>query len=407
MASGDEVSLLPMYTPIRVDEENVSTGPIFFGGINCYLNDRYSWFHHIPRFLTRWLDSPSLIQRATKRAVSNDAKQLGTMTLSMMQGEEGPHRQAAAELADFVKNLRPDVVVFSNAMLCAPLRLLKRQLNVPTFCVLQGDDLYLEGLVEPYKSQVLQILKQRVRDFDGFLTHSSFYRRFMSSYFDQPVGKFHLLPLAIDCLQHSGQPKQETGQPPTIGYFARICPEKGLHQLVKAVIQLRQKLPTVRLKAGGYLGEQHQDYFQTILREARPLGRDFEYVGSPSSKRDKVTFLKSVDLFCVPTVFREPKGLYVLEAWANGIPTVLPRQGSFPELVASTGGGLLYDPANEQELCDCLWKLLTDSEQRLNLAEMAYAGVRQEHDISSLVFASQRFFAEAGRSCRTDSPQDR
>ena len=52
-------------------------------------------------------------------------------------------------------------------------------------------------------------------------------------------------------------------------------------------------------------------------------------------------FLQSLDVLSVPTTYREPKGLYVLEAWANGVPVVQPRHGSFPELMEAAGGGLL------------------------------------------------------------------
>ena len=92
-----------------------------------------------------------------------------------------------------------------------------------------------------------------------------------------------------------------------------------------------------------YLGPQNQSYFNEVVRQAAPLGKDFEYIGSPDSQREKIEFLKSLDVFCLPTVYREPKGLPVLEAWANGLPVVLPAHGAFPELVASTGGGLLVD----------------------------------------------------------------
>ena len=47
--------------------------------------------------------------------------------------------------------------------------------------------------------------------------------------------------------------------------------------------------------------------------------------------------LKSLDVLSVPTVYQEPKGLYVLEALANGIPVVQPRHGAFPELLEATG----------------------------------------------------------------------
>ncbi len=387
-AAGAEVSLLPMYTPIRVDEEDQTSTSVFFGGLNCYLNDRFSWWQRVPRILTRWLDSPGIIRRATKGAVSNDAKLLGSMTVSMLRGEEGPHRRACEELVACVRQLRPDVVCFSNSMLCSTLRTLKQTFTGRTYCVLQGDDIFLDGLIEPYRSQVLTLLRERAADFDGFLTHSVYYRDYMAEYLHQPVGKFHLLPLAIDCSTHDGRPKLSLGDPPTVGSFARICPEKGLDRLVEAVLLLRRQLPNVRLRAGGYLGAQHRAYFDDVCRQAAPLGEAFEYVGSPETKTEKIEFLKSLDVFSVPTAYREPKGLYVLEAWANGLPVVLPRHGAFPELVASTAGGLLVEPGNPQALAEALGRVLTNQGLRVELAERGQEGVRREHDLTSLARAT-------------------
>lgn len=391
-AAGIEVSLIPMYTPIRVDEADQTSSPVFYGGINVYLSDRFSWWRRVPRLLTRWLDAPGVIRRATRGAVGNDARQLGSMTVSMLRGEEGPHRQAGEELAEYVRQLRPDIVCFSNALLCPPLRVLQREFTGPTLCVLQGDDIFLDGLIEPYRSQVMALLRERVADFDGFLTHSDYYRDYMAEYLRQPVAKFHRLPLAIDCAVHGGRPKSSLGNPPTVGYFARICPEKGLDRLVEAVLILRQRLPNVRLRAGGYLGPQNQPYFEDVVRQAAPLGSDFEYVGSPDSQREKIEFLKSLDVFCLPTAYRDPKGLPALEAWANGLPVVLPAHGAFPELVASTGGGLLVAPGNSTALAAALERLLTDEGLRADLAGRGHAGVRREHDLPGLARATVVLF---------------
>ena len=196
------------------------------------------------------------------------------------------------------------------------------------------------------------------------------------------------MPLAIDCAAHDGRPKSAQSEPPTVGYFARICPEKGLDQLVEAVLLLRHRLPNVRLRAGGYLGPQNQSYFNEVVRLAAPLGSGFEYVGSPDSQREKSEFLKSLDVFCLPTAYREPKGLPVLEAWANGLPIILPAHGAFPELVASTGGGLLVAPGDSTALAAALERLLTNESLRADLAGRGYAGVRREHDLTALARAT-------------------
>ena len=58
----------------------------------------------------------------------------------------------------------------------------------------------------------------------------------------------------------------------------------------------------------------------------------------------KLALLDSVDVLSVPTVYQEAKGIYVLEAWARGVPVVQPNHGSFPELIEMTGAGLLVPP---------------------------------------------------------------
>ena len=93
MARGVEVSLIPTYSPIRVDEANVSTSRVFFGGINVYLNSKWRWWRSVPHVLKHALDWPSVINLATRRAVCNDARELGQLTLDMLAGETGPQRE--------------------------------------------------------------------------------------------------------------------------------------------------------------------------------------------------------------------------------------------------------------------------------------------------------------------------
>ena len=133
-------------------------------------------------------------------------------------------------------------------------------------------------------------------------------------------------------------------RPFTIGYLARVCPDKGLHQLAAALALLAadRGLPPVRVEAAGYLDAADRPYLAEIRRQmaAAGLADRFQYVGE-LDRAAKIAFLQSLDLFCLPTVYRESKGLSVLEAWANAVPAVLPAHGAFPEMVADTGGGLL------------------------------------------------------------------
>jgi glycosyltransferase involved in cell wall biosynthesis len=149
----------------------------------------------------------------------------------------------------------------------------------------------------------------------------------------------------------------------TIGYFARICPEKGLHVLVEAFRLLRKMPGTLgcRLHVSGWLGENQRGYFDDLHKrlEKDGLHPSFLHVDSPDHE-SKIRFLQGLDVLSVPTTYREPKGLYVLEALANGVPVVQPGHGSFPELIEATGGGLLVHPDDPQDLARALHQLLHD-----------------------------------------------
>ena len=377
--AGCEVTLLPTYTPIRLDEPDQSTTPIFLGGVNVYLDSQLPGWRRVPRALTRWLDAPWFINSVSRFSTRYDMRKLGDLALAMLAGEQGPQSRAFAELADFVGNeLRPDAVVFSNALLCGGLRLLKERFSGPVYCTLQGDDVFLDALPASHKERAIAAVSERAADFDGFFAHSRFYSEYMSRYLSLPASRFHQIPLGIDLTGYDGEPGARTSGPFTVGYFARIAKVKGLHRLVEAFLKLHQRQPEARLRIGGFLGAPERAYFKEVSRAAKPLGNAFEYIGSPATHAEKVAFYKSIDVLSVPTEFLEPKGLYVLEALANGVPVVQPRHGAFPELLEATGGGRLVTPGDADELADALEELMCDPDTRYSLGATGQINVREQ-----------------------------
>jgi glycosyltransferase involved in cell wall biosynthesis len=130
--------------------------------------------------------------------------------------------------------------------------------------------------------------------------------------------------------------------------------------------------PPAKLRVSGWLGENNKKYFEDIQKSLKEAGLadDVEHVESPTHA-DKVRFLNSIDVLSVPTTYREPKGLYVLEALANGVPVVQPRHGSFPELLHATAGGMLVKPEDPDDLARGLRNLMDDP---ATVAEMSRAG---------------------------------
>lgn len=373
---GHEVSLIPTYTPIRTDEKSVAGQRIFFGALNVYFQQKLAFFRHTPWLLDRVFDSPRLLDFIGKLgASSTDARMLGELTLSMLQGEKGHQAKELDKLADFLAEIvQPQVVHLSTTLFAGFARRLKERLGVPVLCSLQGEDLFFDDLIEPWKSKILLELAERVKDVDLITSPCDFYTGLMSDRFGVPREKVIKARLGIEAEDFRLVERKEkpAGGPFVVGYLARRAPEKGLHHLVEAFILLaKRRAPgSVRLAVAGFLAVKDQAYFAAQQQKIHEAGLDsqVDWVGEVD-RQGKVDFLAACDLLSVPTVYQEPKGLFVAEALAAGTPVVLPDHGSFPEWIEATGGGLLIQPENPAALAAALGRLLDAPEERRKLGE--------------------------------------
>lgn len=361
--AGADAFLLPTYTPIRVDEADESSSRVFLGGINVWMDSAVPGWRFLPRFATKLLDRPGVISRLAMRFAGTDASRLGPLTIDMLKGDTGPQRREMSELVDCLcQDLKPDVVVFSNALLSGIVPMLRRHFHGRLVCLLQGDDVFLDALPDPWRREAERLMADNARAFDLILTHSDYYARFMQERLSLPQRLFRMIPLLIEsndppasALHHEARAEL------TVGYFARICPEKGAFRFLDAVGTCARESVPLRFLIGGYLPAQHKQEFSIRLNR---LNTEFpgrvSYVGSPDTRDAKFELLRSFDWLCVPSPYREPKGLPVLEAALAGVPSLLPSHGAFPERIAALGYGRLYDPAVANTLEASLRQLATE-----------------------------------------------
>jgi RNA polymerase sigma factor (sigma-70 family) len=196
---GHQVTLLPLYTPTITDEANVSRQErVFFGGISVYLEQKLAIFRHTPWLVDRLWDAPGVIRAFASRSIQTDPRMLGALTVSMLRGESGHQHKELRKLVDWLSGQpAPDVINLPNSLLIAIAGPIRRALGRPIVVTLQGEDLFLEGLPEPYRTEAMALIRQQMTEVDLFVSVSEYYARFMAGYLGIPSDRIRTVPLGI------------------------------------------------------------------------------------------------------------------------------------------------------------------------------------------------------------------
>ena len=398
---GHRAVMLPMYLPLTLDESAASPEtPIFFGGVSTYLREKVPLLRRMPRWVDRLLSHRALLRLvAGKAAAKTGGPDVGKLTLSMLRGEEG---NQAAEIEELIAWLRehgqPDAVWLSTALQAGLARRIKAALGVPVIGFLQGEDTFLDGLGEPWSAQAWALLAERMRDADLWVAPSRYFADLMAKRLgwsaEECARRIRIVPNGVSLEGYGTLNAQRPtlNAQPTIGYLARFVPGKGIGLLVEAFIALKKRagFSNVRLRCAGSMTEGDSRYVGTLKARLAAAGvaGDVEWLPNVS-REEKIAFLESLTVFSVPATMSEAFGLYVIEALAAGVPVVQPQASAFPEIVAATGGGVLFHPgANEaasaEALADMLGSLLSDPEIASTLGGLGRDAVWRDYTIARL-----------------------
>ena len=387
-SKGHDVVLLPAYTPLLTDEVDVSDSRVVFSGINLYLQGKYRFFRS-SALLDGLLDSPRILRWASSFAVDTDPANLGAMTQETFRGEKGAYRRELDKLVDVLRGIRPEVVHLTNSMLASMAEPIQRELGVPVVCSLQGEADFLAGLREPYRSDCYALLRGHAKRIDRFVAPCNDQIEAMRPIMHDSLGEVETIRPGISMDGIRERQKSDAGRF-VVGFLARVSKEKGLHLLADAVRILRDKHPDtkIELRVAGWRNEKGAEYVRQVSNSC-----DLEDCGY-LAREDKFGFLSGIDVLSVPTTYRASKGLYVLEALATGVPVVLPRIGTFPELVDATGGGLMCEPDDSGDLARRLEELMLEPERATTLGQAGRSVVDHQFHVERMAGEALALYEE-------------
>jgi glycosyltransferase involved in cell wall biosynthesis len=391
IAMGHEAHLVPMYLPLQLDEERIDEStPVFFGGINVYLQQKYRLFRKLPRWMDQVFNGRRLLRMVAKRSHLTSANEQGEMTCLMLRLEESNLGKEVDKLVDWLKqDGKPDVIVLSNALLAGLIRELKSRLGVSVVCTFQGEDSFLDSLPKPWCNLAWEELAMRVQDADVLVAPSQFYGRLMEERLRLEPGSIHVIPNGIDL---SGWRESDGENVKRIGYLARMCHSKGLGLLVDAFIQLNDS--SLTLAIAGTMGGGDDVYVAGLKKKLEKARLDNRVEWFPDlARQEKVDFLRDLSVFSVPVVYPEAFGLYLLEAMACGVPVVMPNASAFPEVVNSAECGVLVTPGSAGDLARGLQEMLDDPEREV-VGKKGRRAVEERYHVGAMALNFEKIFGK-------------
>jgi glycosyltransferase involved in cell wall biosynthesis len=379
---GHDALMVPLYLPLTLDEADLSREqPVFFSGVNVYLDQKLAWFRRAPAWVRRCFSGRGLLRQMGRMAAKTRAEEVGELTLSMLRGESGHQARDLEELIAWLQErVRPDVFCLSNALLIGLAARLHAVFDAPVICLLAGEDAYVDEMPEPLRSKVWALLRERARGVQQFIAPSRYFAVRMAERLQLSPDRVSVVPPGINLDTYPAEPPPPPASP-TIGYLARLSPLKGLDTLVEAFLRLRQprRMPEVRLQVAGGCGPGDEPFVRRLRQRLEQAGCADAVSFHPNLDRSaKVAFLRSLSVFSVPALYGESFGLYLIEAMAAGVPVVQPRHAAFPELIEATGGGVLCEPGDAESLAGTLEALLRDEPRRRALGARGQQAVREQ-----------------------------
>ncbi len=391
--AGVDAVMMPLYLPLFTDGNPVDNDrPVFFGGINAWLQQQFKLFRNTPRWVDRLFDTRWMLKRAAAMEGTTSPEGLGPMQLSMLRGEDGNQRKEVMRLIEFLKETeKPDLIYISNALLLGLAKEIKEALDIPIVCSLQDEEGWLDAIAEPYRTQCWDLLAERCQYVDRFVAVSAWYAERMQQRLKLTADRIDVVHIGIDLSGY--EPASLDFNPPVLGFLSRMNSGLGLDQLVDAFIELKQKpgLENLKLRATGGLVGDDQKCVEQFRKKLAAAGMEKDAAFLPDfSREQRQAFLKTLTVMCVPVKEPEAFGTFIIESLASGVPVVQPNSGAFPELIEATGGGVLY----ENDLVGTLNDLLSDPDKVRLLGSAGREAVQRDFGIERMAEKIQTIYKQ-------------
>lgn len=164
-----------------------------------------------------------------------------------------------------------------------------------------------------------------------------------------------------------------------IGYLGRIAETKGMSYLLEACVKLKEKKVPFILKLAGK--EEIKDQYLPLFKEK--IGKQFIYEGVVSGDK-KTSFLKSLDIFILPSFF-EGLPMSLLESMSFGVVPITTNVGSIGEIIKEGNNGLFILPKDSNAIVQQITKVNTNRDLLLKMSHNAKESIINNFNVKNYI----------------------
>jgi glycosyltransferase involved in cell wall biosynthesis len=253
----------------------------------------------------------------------------------------------SAEIARLLRSLRPDVVHLQAGYLWLTPFLGR----LPGVLVVTVHDPRPHLGDRPSRRTPTALLYRAATRADAVIVHGEALRAEAVQAIGLDPRRVHVVPTHARGLRWITGAPRPGGAPPTVLFFGRIWPYKGLEYLIRAEPRITARVPGAEYVIAGE-GEDLGRYRSMMAAPERFVIRN-EFV----STQVRGELFRRASVVVLPYLEATQSGV-VSVAYAHARPVVASRVGAIPELVQDGRTGLLVPPGDIESLADAVARIL-------------------------------------------------
>lgn len=156
-------------------------------------------------------------------------------------------------------------------------------------------------------------------------------------------------------------------------FVGRLCKEKGIEEVLKAMIELKDKNFILLIVGANFYNSGITSPYEKKIKELAKIIKNEVYFTGYVDYKDIAYIYNLADIIILPSMWEEPAGMTIIEAMACKKPVITTKSGGIPEYTGNNNCILLErDEEIVKNIVFYIKKLSNESEFTKNLCKKSY-----------------------------------